>query len=260
VIRIPNRDHSFSGAEEESSASFLFWSSIVSKSQLLVRGSGKLSRRRQFVLSLGNDKIGESIFAFNLPAVVTCPGMSSACVSCYAQKGRWRFPSVRKALKRNWEATQEPFFAERLIREIWDRGAQVVRIHASGDFFTPQYIRNWIRVARNCQGTTFYGYTRSWRLPGLRVELERLSALPNVRLWYSADRDTGMPGDLPHEIRVAWLQESIDDPIPEGVDLIFRIHRLRREPARKVNLTLICPAEQGSGTETTCSTCRLCWK
>jgi hypothetical protein len=225
-----------------------------------VKGSGKLAPRRDYVLVRGNDKIGQSIFAFNLPAVDTCPGRSAACSACYAQRGRWSFPKVRAALRRNWEASRHPFFAERMIREIRRRRVGVVRIHAAGDFYDARYVRSWVQVARNCPWVTFYAYTRSWRLPGLRAELEELAALPNVRLWYSADQDTEMPTALPQGVRVAWLQEAHDDSVPAGVDLVFRVHRLRREPAKRIGLTLVCPVEQGSGNSTTCTSCGLCWK
>ena len=229
-------------------------------SRLLVKGSGKLARQPNYVLSRGNDKIGQAIFAFNLPAVDTCPGRSAACDACYAQRGRWVFPKVQAALRRNWEASRHPFFAERMIREVRRRRAGVVRIHASGDFYDARYVRSWARVARNCPWVTFYAYTRSWQLPGLRAELVGLAALPNVRLWYSADQDTGMPSDLPEGVRVAWLQEDSEDAVPKGVDLIFRVHRLRRAPVKRIGLTLVCPVEQGSGTSTTCTSCGLCWK
>src|SRR5262249_51175469 len=152
------------------------------------------------------------------------------------------------------------FFPERMIREVRRRRVGVVRIHAAGDFYDARYIRSWVRIARNCPGVTFYAYTRSWRLPGLRAELDELAVLPNVRLWYSADQDIGMPTDLPEGVRVPWLQEDSDGPVPEGADLVFRVHRLRREPTKRIGLTLVCPVEQGSGTSTTCTSCGLCWK
>jgi hypothetical protein len=230
-------------------------------SQLLVKGSGKLARRPDYVLVKGNAKIGDEIFAFNLPAVDTCPGMSAGCSSCYAQRGRWVFTNVQEALRRNWETSRDSFFAERMIREVRRRRAKVVRVHASGDFYDSRYIRCWARVARNCPSVTFYAYTRSWRLPGLRVELERLATLPNVRIWYSADLGTGIPTDLPTGIRVAWLQEDYEDPVPEGADLVFRVHRLRHRPVKRIGLSLVCPVEQGSGNhQTTCATCGVCWK
>jgi hypothetical protein len=229
-------------------------------SRLLVKGSGKLARPTNYVLTKGNEKIGDEIFAFNLPAIDTCPGMSAACESCYAQRGRWVFRKVQEALRRNWEASRHSFFAERMIREIRSRRVHVVRIHASGDFYSVSYIRSWLRIAQACWGVTFYAYTRSWRLPGLRVELEDLAALENVKLWYSADRDTGMPDQMPEGVRVAWLQEDSSDEVPGGVDLVFRVHRLRKQPAKRVGLALVCPVEQGGGGSTTCSSCGVCWK
>jgi protein gp88 len=229
-------------------------------SRLLVRGSGKLARRPNYVLVKGNDKIGEDIFAFNLPAVDTCPGRSAACESCYARRGRWGFPKVQDALRRNWEASRDPFFAERMIREIRSRWVHVVRIHASGDFYSVPYIRSWARVALACREVTFYAYTRSWRLPGLRAELEDFAALENVKLWYSADLDTGMPDHMPEGVRVAWLQEDADDPVPQEADLVFRVHRLRRRQVKRIGLTLVCPVEQGGGGSTTCTSCGVCWK
>jgi hypothetical protein len=231
-----------------------------SNERRLVKGSGKLARRRDRLLVRGNTKVGEDIFAFNLPPVLSCPGMSAGCGFCYALRGRWVFEGVQKSLARNWAASHEPLFAERMIGEVRRRHVHVVRIHASGDFYSERYVRSWEQVARSCPATTFYAYTRSWRLPGLRTHLERLAALPNVRLWFSADADTGVPDGLPPGVRVAWLMLDEGEEVPPGVDLVFRVHGLRRTPAKRVSLSLVCPVENGAGASTTCSTCGLCWK
>jgi hypothetical protein len=109
---------------------------------LLRKPTGKLRQRPRQHLTRGTEKTGPMIFTFNLPAVLTCPGMSAACASCYARRNRWVFSNVQKALHRNWQASREPFFAERMVREIVRRQAQVVRIHSSGDFYDLPYIRN----------------------------------------------------------------------------------------------------------------------
>ena len=61
-------------------------------------------------------------------------------------------------------------------------------------------------------------------------------------------------------MRVAWLQEEAEEAVPHEADLVFRVHRLRRQPAKRIGLTLICPVEQGSGNNTTCTACGVCWK
>jgi hypothetical protein len=64
----------------------------------------------------------------------------------------------------------------------------------------------------------------------------------------------------PPGVRVAWLRLDADEDVPAGVDLVFRVHGLRRNPAKRIGLTLVCPVEQGSGAGTTCSTCGVCWR
>jgi hypothetical protein len=40
--------------------------------------------------------------------------------------------------------------------------------------------------------------------------IARMAALPNCRVWYSCDRDTGLPADGPAVVRIAWLQTTPD--------------------------------------------------
>ena len=82
---------------------------------------------------------------------------------------------------------------------------------------------------------------------------------PNGRLWYSCDRDTGVPGAVPEQVRVAYLRTDERDQ-PAG-DLVFRIRRLRRRPFKRINLVLVCPVENGAtGHGTVCERCGVCWK
>jgi hypothetical protein len=212
------------------------------------------------LLTKGNDKIGGRIYAFNLPAGVTCPGQSAACASCYAQRGRWLFRNVRDALSWNYRMAQRQFFIEEMTEELRRRRVKVLRLHSSGDFFSAQYTRQWVEILTRSPDVTAYTYTRSWRVPGILPALVDLATLPNFALWFSADADTGMPPEIPPGVRVAWLQESEDDAIPAGVDLVFRVHRLRKTPRKRIGLTLVCPTEQGREHTTTCSSCAHCWR
>jgi hypothetical protein len=86
-----------------------------------------------------------------------------------------------------------------------------------------------------------------------------MTFLPNVKVWYSADEETGVPANLPQGVRVAWMQTELDDE-PEEVDLIFRVPSLRKMPLPLA--VTVCPTETPTGKErgTTCSTCQLCWR
>jgi hypothetical protein len=190
------------------------------------------------LLSRGNGKIGNGIYAFNLPAVTTCPGISAACSCCYARKGRWLFPAVKQALAWNHRVAWQGHFADEVIEELRRRKVRVLRIHASGDFFDAGYVGKWTEILAASPRVRAYAYTRSWRVPEIRPALEELAALPNFRLWYSADRDTGMPDKVPVGVKVAWLLENADDPVPADVNLLFRNHPLRRTPQRRIGLAM----------------------
>jgi hypothetical protein len=212
------------------------------------------------LLSRGNQKIGDGIYAFNLPAVETCPGRSTVCACCYAQRGRWLFPNVRRALAWNFHVARQPHFAGEMVEEISRRKVRVLRLHSSGDFFDADYVRRWAEILAESPRVKAYAYTRSWRVPAIHPTLEGLATLDNVRLWYSADLDTGMPDRVPPGVRVAWLLEDADDRVPDGVDLVFRNRPLRRTPQRRIGLVLVCPSEQGRRQSKTCTSCGICWR
>ena len=41
-----------------------------------------------------------------------------------------------------------------------------------------------------------------------------MARLPNLQLWFSADRDTGLPESVPDGFRVAWLMTNPEDAPP----------------------------------------------
>jgi len=229
-------------------------------SSLLTRPGGKLQGRSSRLLTQGNGKLGRSVFGFSLPAVRTCPGMTPACrAECYARRNNFRFPAVETAHRLNLAAAKRSDFASRIVAELGFCAAAVVRIHVAGDFFSAEYAAQWVAVALACPRVTFFGYSRSWRVASIRPVLEALAAQENVALWYSADRDTGLPGSVPPGVGVAWLETQADEDVPPDVDLVFRPRRLRKRPNRKVPLPLVCPADV-DGAKVTCAMCGSCWQ
>ena len=149
-----------------------------------------------------------------------------------------------------------------MIKEIRRKGAAfTVRIHCSGDFYDADYVRKWIEIVRASPHTRFYAYTRSLRVPSIVPPLAELAEMDNVRLWASADSETGYPVDLPPNIRVAWLQVDEDEDVPT-VDLVFRDYPLRKIKVQRVALSLICPVETPQGKERgiNCGVCGICWR
>ena len=124
----------------------------------------------------GNSKIGKGVYHFStLPTnqmfdVVinqteyeikgTCP---CSCEGCYATKGNYNYPSVRNALGiRTWLVYNDLDFLYRAIRaqiEIYE--IKYIRIHASGDFCSDEYINMWVDICLNYPGTLFWSYTKN---------------------------------------------------------------------------------------------------
>jgi Gene product 88 len=214
------------------------------------------------LLTLGNGKLGEGIHAWSLPAVETCPGRSALCEGvCYARAGRFRTRHVQDRLQENLDAALAGDFEQRMVREIQRRGVYTLRVHVSGDFFSPEYAAKWLAIARSRRRTRFYAYTRSWRVGDIRPVLAELAALRNVRLWFSCDADTGVPADVPDGVELAYLQHEPSE-VPGGAKLVFRVKRLRKTPATRVGLALVCTTETGlpQAREATCTSCRRCYR
>ena len=133
----------------------------------------------------GNMKLGASVFTYSRPAGQptedgwgTCPGSTAECEAvCYAKRIGG---DVFDVYQRNVGNDVPPIPDE----------ARLLRIHVSGDFDTPEYIRAWIARLRERPDVTAWAYTRSWRCHSLLEFLEELRALPNVQLFASMDAST----------------------------------------------------------------------
>jgi len=114
-----------------------------------------------------------SIPAFNdkLTGKITCPFAIKKIVDgekigcgwfCYAQKGAYNW--IQKALTVRYEATKEDNFIERIINELNGKRTKkqiYVRVHDSGDFYSPAYLDKWVKIAKALPHIRFYAYSKS---------------------------------------------------------------------------------------------------
>jgi hypothetical protein len=218
------------------------------------------------MLTPGNAKLGQDlIWGFGLPSGgAACVGMTKTCrMVCYALRTEQYRPTAAVRYRTNLALAKTKGFARRVRAFLIAHHVRVVRVHTGGEFFAPKYVRKWVAIAERARRVRFFTYTRAWRVPAIRDELDRLAELPNVQLWFSADRETGLPASVPPRVRVAWLMTDDTEPPPTtaGIDLVFRVQRLRQVPLAAVNGVPICPAEAGlPGPKPTCDRCGLCWK
>lgn len=114
------------------------------------------------MLSFANTKLKrDGIASFSIPAGSTCPNKGACVKGCYAMQGFFLMPSVKEALRRNYEATKNyPKFIKAMDAEIKKKKPKIIRIHASGDFYSVGYFNSWICIAAMNPKVRFYAYTK----------------------------------------------------------------------------------------------------
>jgi hypothetical protein len=134
--------------------------------------------KSQNLLGNGNSKLVKTakefnvrIFNFSIPAgndkksgKITCPFAGSCLKLCYAKRGMYRFGNVERALTKRYEASKEDNFVQTITDELTKvkKDKQIyVRIHDSGDFYSPAYFAKWLEIARLNPSVRFYAYTKS---------------------------------------------------------------------------------------------------
>jgi len=106
---------------------------------------------------------------FSLPAIQTCPNAGACKIGCYATQGRYKFSNVQKSYRTNWELTRNlAGFKETMQLELEALQARAtkqnlrlaLRIHTSGDFYSPGYYSAWVDLAEANPNVQFYAYTK----------------------------------------------------------------------------------------------------
>ena len=143
--------------------------------------------------SNGNGKLKDRLI-FNIPAGYSCPH-AGVCKTfadratglikdlpqytgvttdqdyrCFAAMAETR-PTVREARWHNWDLLRETIHMNGdqslLLRDLIDLSLlmqppkKLVRIHESGDFWTENYMKAWMLVAKERPKQKFYAYTKS---------------------------------------------------------------------------------------------------
>lgn len=213
------------------------------------------------MITRGNSKLGELFHGWSIPADDACPGKSAVCETvCYGKRGHFLHTLVSEAHRRNWILTKQRDFVRRMRDELRVKQVGLLRVHVVGDYDSVAYVDKWRDIVRGSRRTTFLSYTRSWTDPEIRRSLVELGRLPNMRLWWSFDRDMPTPRRV-GSIRRAYLSLDDDDLPRVPVDLVFR-----DRPATTMKYTpdgdLVCPYEQlvERVARVTCSNCTLCWR
>lgn len=179
---------------------------------------------KKTLLSLPNKKLKKSmhddefILSFGLPARITCPCAGECAKWCYGGHGNYLYREPIEKRARNLEIAASPEFVELMNAELktWSYVKKLlVRIHDTGDFFSPRYLEDWITIARMNPDVTFYAYTKC-------VKMVKEHELPDnfiVGFSYGGTQDDLIePGDrqikvFKKEVPEGWVNGSDDDHV-----------------------------------------------
>lgn len=144
---------------------------------------------------------------YNTRAVVCCPFRSKGCEKfCYATKGHHTAQNVIDSRDFSTEETKREDFAERVIYTIetelkskrYSGCIMIIRLHESGDFYSLQYLRKWLKVFSHFlfdDRVIFCFYTKSFPFFLMLTEDEKAvvnTGLKNGRIAMSLSKDDTM--------------------------------------------------------------------
>lgn len=115
-------------------------------------------------------KFGLRVFNFGIPAYktadgkVTCPFADSCVKFCYARKGAYIWSNVKPAFEKRYKLTKQDDFINIMVAEILKKKVDYVRVHDSGDFYSPSYLQKWLDIAKKLPNVRFYAYTNSIKM------------------------------------------------------------------------------------------------
>jgi len=170
------------------------------------------------------------VLNFSLPAYktqnnkVVCPFAKNCVKYCYAQKGNYRFPSVKKGLNKRYELSKKDEFVTIMNANILLERPTHVRIHDSGDFYSIAYLNKWVEIANANKDVIFYAYTKSipffkrtkennnnWLLPNnLKIIFSEGSKKDNL-INTSKDRHSRIFKDINTMLKAGYINASDND-------------------------------------------------
>jgi hypothetical protein len=157
----------------------------------------------------------------------------TVCHSCYALRGRYLFPVVKRAMEKRFSSLSDPRWVEAVSTLIHQSRDRYFRWHDSGDLQSIEHLRNIIRVCENLPQVKFWLPTREYQT----VEAYRRMGGPipaNLCIRYSAHLVDGLP--------------PIRYGLPAG--------GVHSGNASIPKTAYICPAPQ---QDMKCGNCRACW-
>lgn len=110
--------------------------------------------------------------------------------ACYGLRNNFLLPNVIKGANFRLEASLKPDFVDKMVEAIHRKHPLYFRVHASGDFYSEEYVGKWIQIAKKCPDTIFRTTTRRRDLTN---KIKELNSLPNFIVRESLDYERPIP-------------------------------------------------------------------
>jgi hypothetical protein len=117
-----------------------------------------IQEKRMKLLSKGNSKLHKGIATWSITAGKEVCGRE--CKGCYALKEQKRWASVRNGREVRYALSLSPKFAEVITKELDKHLGKYIRVHASGEFYSQEYVNKWAKIAKANPDKVFYAYTK----------------------------------------------------------------------------------------------------
>jgi hypothetical protein len=119
-----------------------------------------------------NGKLKQSstyTYAFNLPAIETCPNAGACKAFCFAAIEQNQYPQAMNHRQDSLRLSKSSEFTATIMAELQvlrkkhrrSNTKFAVRVHASGDFYNAKYMSDWNEIAHMNPDIQFYAYTKS---------------------------------------------------------------------------------------------------
>lgn len=239
--------------------------------------------------STENSKAGPS---WAIPPALSCHWATEACrKACYGQGFTYNSEASKGYRENNYAVIVELLqfaisSAAKALIPLVDRarpvnGTWTYRIHDLGDFFSVDYIRVWIEVAKARPECSFWFYTRAYVDSAMFEALTELASLPNCRGWLSIDLDNAAIGVARFfKNQEVWSLALMQTPdmdesflfslsvIPRNKLIVFPFHKGTKissyDYVKENKIGIVCPEIQGKyqkdKKDPPCRKCKLCLK
>ena len=154
-----------------------------------IDSNGKIGDAATWSIYHGNETTPADAFGPKTRAVLECAGLDSItgscpchCAGCYCDAHRytWDTNKASNVLKLVFARLYPDFMVAAIKAQIEADGITQVRIHASGDFFSPEYVAAWVDIITSTPGVTYWAYTKYAPALAAFDALENVSIVPSM--------------------------------------------------------------------------------